>query len=573
MTTKKNWRLKYAVLSSTFVAATIFSGIGNAQVFNSLPKEASLAAQSITEAMIYGPTRFLSSDLLEGRLPGSNGDALTKAYIASEFETIGLQPIAMKGSWFQEFDLVGITTQSPSHMDVRKGDSKVTLRHMEDVILNSGLQTDGAVDIKQAELVFVGYGITAPEYQWDDYKDVDTKGKILVYLNNDPASDPALFGGKTRLYYGRWSYKYEIAAKKKALGAIIIHTTESAGYPWKVVQNSFIGEKLYLPHKPEETLPVMGWVTDSAMKKIIEASGKKYEDLLASAEKRDFKPVALGATLSTSLKNKTNRVKTANILGVLPGSDPKLKNEYVMYMAHHDHLGICEQDPAKSDRICNGAVDNASGVASILAIARTMSSLKVKPRRSILFAAVGAEEQGLLGSEYFAKYPVVQPGRISAAINIDGVSIFGRTKDITVIGKGKSNIDKTLEKLAKQQNRVLHADAYPEKGFFYRSDQLNTAKIGIPSAYFRSGEDVIGRPEGWGKSQKARWESDHYHQVSDEVRADWNLAGALEDIQLCFALGFEIANHDRLAQWNAGDEFELVRMQSLQELQTLKAAP
>jgi len=314
-------------------------------------------------------------------------------------------------------------------------------------------------------------------------------------------------------------------------------------------------------------------MTDTQAKRIFELAGKKYDEVRAAAEKKDFRPVALGATLSVSLKNKINKVKTANVLGVLPGSDPKLKNEYILYMAHHDHLGYCEQDLTKKDRICNGAVDNASGVSSILSIARAMASLKLKPRRSILFAAVGAEEQGLLGSEYFAKYPVVQPGRVSAAINIDGISIFGKTKDILVIGKGKSDIDDAIERLARDQKRLTKPDAAPDKGFFYRSDQLNTAKIGIPSAYFHSGDEVIGRPEGWGKDQEARWEADHYHQVSDEVRSDWNLSGGVEDVQLCFALGFQLANQDNKAKWKAGDEFELIRMKSLQDLQSLKAAP
>lgn len=557
-----------AVPILTFLAARAFA-------FGGLPKEARRAAELIVPGSILGPTRFLSSDALQGRMPATPGDALAQSYIATQFEALDLQPFGTKGSWLQEFDLVGISTQAPAHVDVRRGNGRLTLKAYDDLIVSSRAAVEGAVDVRGAELVFVGHGIVAPEYKWDDYKDADLKGKILVYLNNEPTADAALFAGKTRLYYGRWSYKYEMAQKKKAAGAIIIHTAESAGYPWKVVQSSFSGEQFYLPTGAEEQpLALTAWISEAQARKLAELAGKNLDELRALAQKRDFRPVPLGAALSVGLKNKTRRVKTANVLGVLPGSDAKLKGEYVLYTAHHDHLGVCEPDPAKRDRICNGALDNATGVAAMLGIARGFATLPKadRPRRSILFVATGAEEQGMLGSEYFAKFPPVHPAKISAAINIDGLGIFGKTKDVVLIGKGKTNLDAILERLAKDQGRVLRDDPAPEQGSFYRSDQFNLAKIGVPAAYLDAGIELIGRPEGWGKEQRERWANEHYHQPSDEVRGEWNLAGAVEDIQLLFALGYTVAHQDALAQWTPGDEFELVRMRALQELESIKSS-
>ncbi|PYQ25179.1 MAG: peptidase M28, partial [Acidobacteria bacterium] len=392
-----------------------------------------------------------------------------------------------------------------------------------------------------------------------DYKGADLKGKVLLMMNNDPEDDPGLFAGKTRLYYGRWDYKYEMAARLGAAGAIVIHTTPSAGYPWQVVQTSWSGEQFELPHEGGPEVPVKAWVTEQAARKIAGLAGQDLDALRAAAQKRDFHPVDLGVGADIRLKNEVQKKQTANVIGRLPGRDPALSREAVVYTAHHDHLGIKEGAKAGQDNIYNGALDNASGVAAMLAIAQAMKALPQAPRRSVIFAAVAAEEQGLLGSQYLAAHPPVPAGRIAADINIDGINIWGRTRDITMIGLGKSSLDDWVVKLAAMQGRVVVPDQFPDKGFFYRSDQFSLAKVGVPAAYFDAGTDVIGRPRGWGREQQERFEANDYHQPSDELRPDWNLAGAVEDTQLFFYLGLKVANAPRMPHWKPGDEFEAAR--------------
>jgi Zn-dependent M28 family amino/carboxypeptidase len=415
----------------------------------------------------------------------------------------------------------------------------------------------------------VGYGIQAPEYEWDDFKGMDLKGKTLLILNNDPEDDPKLFGGKARLWYGRWDYKYEQAAKVGAAGAIILHTTPSAGYPWQVVQTSWSGEQFELPAAgAQPRLQMKAWTTDEATRRVVQLSGRDLDTLRGMAQKRDFRPVPLGVTVSTRFANQVRRRPTANVLGLLPGSDPKLSKEVVLYTAHHDHLGLKAEAKPGEDAIYNGAVDNASGVAAMLAVARAFSALPRPPPRSILFAAVAAEEQGLLGSQYLAEHLPVPAGRVAANINIDGLNIHGRTRDVTVIGLGKSSLDKTLTALAAGQGRIVRGDQLPDRGFFYRSDQFNFAKRGIPSAYFSSGMDFIGRPPGWGKERREKWEAEHYHQPSDELRPDWDYSGAVEDVRLFFLLGSHVARTRELPRWNKGDEFEGPRLQALEALKS-----
>jgi Zn-dependent M28 family amino/carboxypeptidase len=400
---------------------------------------------------------------------------------------------------------------------------------------------------------------------------MDLKGKTLVILNSDPEEDPQLFAGRTRLWYGRWDYKYEQAAKVGAAGAILIHTTPSAGYPWQVVQTSWTGEQFELPATGgEPRLQVKAWTTEEATKRLLKLAGRDLETLRAAAQKRDFRPVPLGVKVSTRFTNQVRRRPTANVLALLPGSDAKLSRQVVLYTAHHDHLGMKEDPKPGEDAIYNGAVDNASGVAALLAVARAFTQLPKAPRRSILFAAVAAEEQGLLGSQYLAEHLPMPAGRIAANVNIDGANILGRTRDITVIGLGKSSLDGVITALAKGQGRVVKADQLSDRGFFYRSDQFNFAKLGIPAAYFGSGMDFVGRPEGWGKQQREVWESKHYHQPSDELRPDWDLSGAVEDVRLAFLVGAHVARTPELPRWNKGDEFEAPRLKSLE---ALEAAP
>ncbi len=523
----------------------------------------SVAKSSISDDVIRGHIRFLADDLLEGRSPGSRGDDLAQRYIASRFQSLGFQPAAPGGGWYQPVPLVGVTTHAPETIELKHNNGNVALKKSDEFMMTAGRQQK-SISVSDAELVFVGYGIVAPEYDWDDYKDVDLKGKILLMMNNDPSDDPELFAGNRRLYYGRWSYKYEEAARQGAAGAIIIHTTPSAGYPYQVVQTSWAGEEFELADQQGPRLDVRAWFTDDAAKAVVAKAGMDLDELRAKAESRDFKPVPLGTTLSVSLKCDVRKQETANVLGVLPGSDPKLKNEYVIYMAHHDHIGMSAERDQTGDRIYNGAVDNASGVAALLSIADAYASMKQPPRRSILFTTVGAEEQGLLGSKYMAQHPPFPAGNLAAVVNIDGLNIIGPTHDINAIGYGKSSLDANLKKIASWQNRVVTPDQFPDRGYYYRSDQFSLAKIGVPGIYLHSGIHVIGKPEGWGKKQREAWVQTKYHQPSDEYSDSWDLRGAVLDAQLLFLTGLEIAQQDQMPAWTPGDEFEAARKAAIQ---------
>jgi hypothetical protein len=520
------------------------------------------AANAITEGVIRGHVRFLASDLLEGRAPASRGDFLAQQYVQAQMEGMGLEPGAPDGTFLQKVPLVGITGKVPDRLSVTKGGQKVDFAKMDDYVAFSGTQKPES-NVDRAEIVFVGYGIVAPEFQWDDYKDVDVKGKVLLMMNNDPEDDPKLFGGKTRLWYGRWDYKYSIAAQKGAVGAFIIHTQPSAGYPWQVVQSSWSRERFELPYEGEPRVEIKGWFTEDASKKIASLGGQDLDRLRQAALKRDFRPVPLGVDFSMRIENTVQTKDSANVIGKLPGTDPKLASEAVVYTAHHDHLGMKLDAKPGEDAIYNGALDNASGVAAMLAIAKAFIALPKAPRRTVYFASVTAEEQGLLGSEYFSKHPPIPAGRIAADVNIDGVSIFGRTKDLTMVGYGKSSLDPMVVALARIQGRTVEPDQFPDRGFFYRSDQFNLAKVGVPAAYFDSGTEVVGKPAGWGKEKIEEWENKHYHQPSDELKADWDLSGAVEDVRLDFWLGVKVANADRMPEWNKGDEFEAARKKAL----------
>ncbi len=520
-------------------------------------------AASIDEAVVRGHIRFLADDLLEGRGPGSRGDALTQLYLATQFQTMGLQPAGVDGGWTQPFPLIGVQTHCPPSITFR-GEQSVTFKYYDDYIATTG-RPQAEVEVTDAPLVFVGYGIQAPEYDWDDYKDVDVRGKILIMMNNDPADDPQLFEGKRRLYYGRWDYKYAMAAKMGAAGAFIIHTEASAGYPYQVVQTSWSGEESELADEGQPRTNIRGWLTEDAAKQLVSSVGLDLDELRAQAELPSFRPVDLPTKLSLKLTADVREQNTANVLAMLEGSDPQLKDEYLIFMAHHDHIGIASQRSEQGDNIYNGAIDNASGTAALLAIARACTQLPQRPRRSILFAAVGAEEQGLLGSKFFAANPTVPPGKMAAVVNIDGVNRIGRTHDVNMIGMGKSSLDGILTELAKQQNRIVTPDHFPDRGYYYRSDQFSLAKIGVPGIYLHSGVNVIGKPEGWGKEQLDRWVKEDYHQPSDEYAEDWDLSGAIEDIRLLYLAGLRIANDDDMPSWNPGDEFEAARKQAIAE--------
>jgi len=390
---------------------------------------------------------------------------------------------------------------------------------------------------------------------------------VLVMLNNDPDWDPDLFAGNRRLYYGRWTYKYESAARQGAAGAIIIHTTPSAGYPWQVVQTSWTGEQFELPAGDEPRIQVAAWTTEAATKRLFALAGADYDALVEAAHRRDFRPVPLGVTTSLSLANQLHRVETANVAGLLPGSDPELAGQVVVYTAHHDHLGMAPaEDGSDADRIYNGALDNASGVAQVLAIARAATLLPEPPRRSLLFLFVGGEEQGLLGSKYFAAHPTVEPGRIAANLNFDGGNIWGETRDLTLIGMGKSDLDRVASAVAARQGRSVLGDQFPDKGYYYRSDQFSFAKIGVPALYFDVGTDFIGKPPGFAAEQVEAWTEEHYHQPSDELVPAWDFAGMVQDARLGFFAGLAIADQQALPAWLPGDEFEAARKAALEEV-------
>jgi Zn-dependent M28 family amino/carboxypeptidase len=522
------------------------------------------AAETITPELIRAHVRYLSHDLLEGRGPATRGDRLAQTYIATQMEALGLEPGAPGSGWFQPFDVVGVTSRCPETIAFSRGAERAELRFKEEYVAFSGVQSPEA-QVAGAEVVFVGYGILAPEFEWDDFKGADLKGKVLLIMNNDPEDDPSLFAGRTRLYYGRWDYKYEMAARLGAAGAIIIHTTPSAGYPWQVVQTSWTGEQFALPAEGGPEVPVKAWATEEASRRIARLGGHDLDALRAAAQKREFRPVPLGVTLSVTLANDVRRKQTANVIGRLPGRDPALAKEAVIYTAHHDHLGI--KEGAGADVICNGAQDNATGVATLLAAARAMTALPQRPRRNVLFAAVAAEEAGLLGSKYLAAHPPLPPGRLAANINVDNpLNVWGRTKDVVAIGLGKSDLDLAVQALAAMQGRVVVPDPHPDRGHFYRSDQFSLAKIGVPAAYLSSGTDVIGRPPGWGAAKREEYTAKDYHQPSDELRADWDFTGSAEDARLVFHLGVRLANAPRMPAWRPGDEFEAARKKALAEV-------
>jgi Zn-dependent M28 family amino/carboxypeptidase len=545
-----------AVLTALLLPAAVL-----ANGASPVPPAAGQAARAIDEAALRGPIRFLAHDLLEGRGPASRGDQLTQEYLASALESLGLAPGGENGTYLQRFDIVGITSEVPETWTFRQDGQTLDLKRWDQFIAASGVQ-EPAARLDGAEVVFVGYGIQAPEYQWDDFKGADLKGKVLLMLNNDPDWDPKLFEGTRRLYYGRWTYKYESAARQGAAGAIIIHTTPSAGYPWQVVQTSWSGEQFELPAEGEPRVQVAAWATEDASRALAKLGGKDLDALREQARSRDFRPVPLGVTTSLSFPNKISRVQTANVGGLLRGGDAGLADEVVVYSAHHDHLGIGEPD-ASGDRIYNGALDNASGTAQVLAIAKAFKALPEPPRRSVLFLFVAAEEQGLLGSEYYAKHPTFPAGKIAANVNYDGGSIWGRGTEVAFIGYGKSDLDQVVERYAAAQDRTVVGDQFPDRGFYYRSDQFNFAKIGVPAVYLDTGTKFRGKPPEWGKQQIEAWEAVNYHQPSDELTPEWNFEGMVEDAKLGFFVGLDIAQSEKLPAWKPGDEFEAARKAAL----------
>ncbi len=508
----------------------------------------------------------LGSDQFEGRAPGSKGEAESVKYITEQFQKLGLKPGNPNGTYTQEVPLAGIRS-APTGAFTVNGE-KMELQSPNDFVAFTA-RIMPEVFVKNSDVVFVGYGVVAPEYGWDDFKGVDVKGKTLVFLINDPPLpdpndpsklDPRMFKGKAMTYYGRWSYKYEIAAQKGAAAAVIVHETIPAAYPWTVVENSNARENFVVdgPDKNLDSVPVRSWITLETAKKLCAAAGKNFDDLKKAALSKHFQPVSLGATADFSIINKIHEFKSHNVIAKLEGSDPQKKDEFVIYSAHWDHLG--RDTTLQGDQIYNGALDNASGVATILEIAQAFTKLPQPPPRSILFLATTAEEAGLLGAKYYAENPLYPLDHTLADINIDGVNAWGKTRDIEDISAGNSTLDTLLSERAKSHGRVAKPNSEPEKGGFYRADHFELSKLGVPSLYTGSKpKDFVGKPADYGQKKSDDYVQHHYHQVSDEVNPSWDLSGAVEDDQLLFAVGYQAANVDQYPTWLPGSEFKAKR--------------
>jgi len=519
---------------------------------------------AISETGLIGHIQTLASDDFEGRAPGSVGETRTVAYLEQQFKRLGLRPGNPNGTYRQTVPLQGMLA-TPSFSYTING-HKVELKRGDDYVAHSsGPQT--SVNIKDSELVFVGYGVIAPEYGWDDFKGVDVKGKTIVMLINDPPVpdpkdpsklDPAMFKGAAMTYYGRWTYKYEIAAKLGAAAAIIIHETKPAAYPWDVVRNSGNNENFSLLRdgpNPDEP-PVPGWIQLDQAKAMMAAAGYDFDTLKKQALSKDFHPVSLKGTASFQIENVRRTVQSNNVVAVIEGSDPKLKNEYVIYSAHWDHLGIDEKLPGgRSKQIYHGALDNASGVAALLELAKAYKAAPSAPKRSVLFIATTAEERGLLGAQYYASHPLYPLHSTVANINIDGINAWGKTGQIENVTSGHSTIDELLVKYAKEQGRAAEADSRPELGAFYRADQLEFARVGVPVLYTKARSKFVNQPDNYAHEVVDRYVAHDYHQVTDNVRNDWNFSGAVQDLQLLFEVGYDIAQGETPA-WKTNSEFK-----------------
>ncbi len=529
---------------------------------SALAQNRTSASSPISEEFLRAHIRFLSDDQLEGRGTGAPGGELAAKYIAAQLEALGLKGAGPDGSFFQPVSLVGVKADPASVLTVSAGEKRETFKFADEFVAFTGAQT-AEVSVN-AELVFVGYGVEAPEQRWNDYKGApeDYRGKILVMLVNDPpapAAEPSLFGGRALTYYGRWTYKFEEAARRGAAGAILLHTDESAGYPWSVVRTSNSAWRFDLARGENSSVPFLklrSWVTNDAAQRMMRLAGQDLNELRQRAASRDFQPVKLNLTASIDLKSELKRVSAPNVVGVLPGRDAKLRDEYVIYSAHWDHLGIGEPNK-QGDRIYNGAVDNASGVAAVLGVAQALAKLPAseKPRRSVLFLFPTAEEQGLYGAEWYATHPLVPLNKSAAVVNLDSMNILGQTRDFVPLGAERSSLSAVVETVARERGLTVVPDPRPEQGSFYRSDHFPFAKVGVPSISLKEGKDFVGRPAGWGEEQFKAYNTANYHQPSDEYSASWNFEGMIQSAEIALAIGRRVADANELPRFNPDDEF------------------
>ena len=520
------------------------------------------AADAITADGMLQHINALAADSMEGRAPGTPGEEKAVAYIMNQYKALGLKPGNPDGTYIQTVDLIGYTPH-PTASFTAAGKT-ISLRFPDDYVANSR-HNRPETKVQNSDVVFVGYGVVAPEYGWDDYKGMDVTNKTILMLINDPAVptagdtaqlDSTVFKGRAMTYYGRWTYKFEIASEKKAAAIFIIHETGPAGYPYEVVRGSNSREQfdVILPDA-DKRVGVEGWITLDKAKELLAASGQSFDSLKAAARRKDFKPVALNAKANVNVKIGVRQVKSKNVVAKLEGTDRK--DEYVVYTAHWDHLG--RDSLAQGDQIYNGALDNASGVSSMLEIAKAFTKLSTPPKRSVLFLAVTAEEKGLLGAKYYAEHPLYPLNKTIADINIDGINQWGRTKDFTVIGLGNTMLDDVLRGVLTAQGRVVRPDPEPEKGFYYRSDHFEFAKQGVPALYTEPGIEFIGKPAGYGMQKRNEYTEKDYHNPSDQVKPDWDLAGAVDDSRVLFRVGTLVAHEEALPEWKAGTEFKAKR--------------
>jgi len=511
--------------------------------------------------------RVLSSDEFQGRGPGTKGEDLTISYVEKQFRDAGLEPGNPNGTYLQEVPFEGIRPDSNMAFTFTGHGTTLHTTFQKDFVAQSRIGV--ALQELDGDMIFVGYGVQAPEYKWDDFKGVDVKGKVLVVLINDPPVkkngelDPDVFGGKAMTYYGRWTYKYEKAEELGAAGCIIVHETGPAGYPWEVVRNSFGGERFEIGSADAKAHAglVQAWISRETAEALFKAAGYDFETLKEQAVSRDFHPVPLGMRAQIEIHNSLRSITSHNVIGKVTGSDPVLKNEYVIYSAHWDHFGIGPEVNGQS--IYHGALDNGSGSAALMELGRAFASLEVRPKRSILFLSVTGEEQGLLGSEYYTEHPLYPLARTAANINMDGMNMLGKTRDIVEIGMGKSTLDEVVAEVAKEQGRVVHPDPEPEKGSYYRSDHFSFAKVGVPAFDPERGVDYIGKPEGWGLKMRDQYTAEDYHKPSDVIKPYWDLSGTVQDCELYFAVGYRVANTAKMPEWKPGAEFKAVREKSL----------
>ena len=529
------------------------------------------ALEAITPDGLLAHLKVLASDEFEGRAPGTEGEDLSVKYITDQFKKIGLKPGNPDGTYTQEVPLAGIRSEPRMSFTIRDG--MLDLKYPDDFVASSArLQPE--IKINNSNVVFVGYGIVAPEYGWDDYKNVNVRGKTLLMLIGDPPVpdpkdssklDEKMFKGKAMTYYGRWTYKYEIAAQKGAAAAVIIHQTESAGYPYSVVRTSWAKENYEIdsPNKNLDAVEARSWITLDAAKKLLADCGRDFDALKKSAVTKGFRPIELNAKANIDIKQQLHSFKSHNVIGKLEGSDPKLRDEYVMYTAHWDHLG--RHPELQGDQIYNGAIDNASGVASLIELAAAFTKINPTTKQSVLFMATTAEEAGLLGAKFYAEHPLYPLEKTLADINIDTVNPWGKTRDIEDLSDNNSTLDDLLAAAAKRNGREMKPNSQPEKGMFYRADHFEFSKRGVPSLYSGGGKDFIGKPANYGQEKKDDYTAHHYHQVSDEVDPNWDLSGAVQDVHLLFEVGYQVANGDKSPEWKPDSEFKAKRDATLKK--------